>query len=78
MTKINTISDLEALRKRLLNDRKKFRATLTLCGGTGCQASRSRAVIDAIKDEIVKQGLEKRPLGCHRAEQLILLPHLTR
>jgi NADH-quinone oxidoreductase subunit F len=69
MTKINTISDLEALRKRLLKDRKKFRATLTMCGGTGCQASHSRAVIDAIKDELVKQGLENsvhlRATGCH-------------
>jgi len=69
MTKINTISDLEALRKRLLDDRKKFRATLTVCGGTGCQASHSRAVIDAVKDELVKQGLEKsvhlRATGCH-------------
>ena len=69
MTKINTISDLETLRKRLLDDRKKFRATLTVCGGTGCQASHSRAVIDAVKDELVKQGLEKsvhlRATGCH-------------
>ena len=69
MTKINTISDLEALLNRLLDDRKKFRATLTVCGGTGCQASHSRAVIDAVKDELVKQGLEKsvhlRATGCH-------------
>jgi len=69
MTKINTISDLETLRKRLLDDRKKFRATLTVCGGTGCQASHSRAVIDVVKDELVKQGLEKsvhlRATGCH-------------
>jgi NADH-quinone oxidoreductase subunit F len=69
MTKLNTISDLEAVREKLRNDRKNIRATLTLCGGTGCQASRSQAVIDAVKDELAKQGPEKtvhvRSTGCH-------------
>ncbi|MFC1858187.1 NADH-ubiquinone oxidoreductase-F iron-sulfur binding region domain-containing protein [Thermodesulfobacteriota bacterium] len=69
MNKINTTSDLEALRKTLFDERKKFRVTLILCGGTGCQASRSRAVIDGVKDELVKQGLEDsvhvRATGCH-------------
>ena len=37
MTKINTINDLEVLRKRLLKDRKKFRATIVMCGGTGAR-----------------------------------------
>jgi NADH:ubiquinone oxidoreductase subunit F (NADH-binding)/(2Fe-2S) ferredoxin/Pyruvate/2-oxoacid:ferredoxin oxidoreductase delta subunit len=69
MIKINTVSDVEALRKRLLQKRKKNIATLSLCGGTGCQASNSRALIDAVKDQLVKQGLEKsvhvRLTGCH-------------
>jgi NADH:ubiquinone oxidoreductase subunit F (NADH-binding)/(2Fe-2S) ferredoxin len=69
MPKFNTISDLEVMRESLRNDRKNIRATLTLCGGTGCQASRSRDVIDAVKDELAKQGLEKsvhvRATGCH-------------
>lgn len=69
MIKIKTVSDLEAMQQRLVDDRKKIRATLTLCGGTGCQASRSLAVIDAIKDELVKQGLQEsvhvRATGCH-------------
>ena len=30
MTKINTIKDLEALRKRLLKDRKKIQSTLIM------------------------------------------------
>jgi NADH:ubiquinone oxidoreductase subunit F (NADH-binding)/(2Fe-2S) ferredoxin/Pyruvate/2-oxoacid:ferredoxin oxidoreductase delta subunit len=69
MIKINTVSDVDALRKRLLQERKKNIATLSLCGGTGCQASNSRALIDAVKDQLVKQGLEKsvhvRLTGCH-------------
>ena len=40
-----------------------------VCGGTGCQASRSLAVIDAIKNELAKQGFEDsvhvRTTGCH-------------
>ncbi|NOQ19254.1 MAG: NADH-quinone oxidoreductase subunit F [Desulfobacterales bacterium] len=69
MTKIKTIKGLEALRKRLLKDRKKIRTTLVMCGGTGCQASRCQDVIDAVKDELDKQGLAKsvsiRTTGCH-------------
>ncbi|MBW2710376.1 MAG: NAD(P)H-dependent oxidoreductase subunit E [Deltaproteobacteria bacterium] len=69
MTKIKTIKGLEALRKRLLKDRKKIQSTLVMCGGTGCQASRCQNVIDAVKDELDKQGLAKsvsiRTTGCH-------------
>jgi len=69
MTKIKTIKGLEALRKRLLKDRKKIQSTLVMCGGTGCQASRCQDVIDAVKDELDKQGLAKsvsiRTTGCH-------------
>ena len=39
MTKLNTASDLEALRKQIQAQRQSIRTTLTLCGGTGCQAS---------------------------------------
>ena len=69
MTKIKTIKSLETLRKRLLKDRKKIQSTLVMCGGTGCQASRCQDVIDAVKEELDKQGLAKsvsiRTTGCH-------------
>ena len=69
MTKLNTIKELENLRKKILNDREKYRVTLAVCGGTGCQASRSGDVIDAIKNELEKQGLKEsvciRTTGCH-------------
>lgn len=69
MTRINTVSDLNNLRQRILDDRKNLQATMIICGGTGCQASRSRAVIDAMKEELVKHGLNKtvhvRSTGCH-------------
>ncbi len=69
MTKIKTVKDLEALRKRLLKDRKKIQTTLVMCGGTGCRASRCQDVIDAVKNELAKQSLIKsvyvRTTGCH-------------
>jgi len=69
MTEVRTISDLKAVRENYLNDRKRFKTTLILCGGTGCQASRSSAVIEAVRDELNKQGLEEsvlvRATGCH-------------
>jgi NADH-quinone oxidoreductase subunit F len=40
-----------------------------VCGGTGCQASRSQAVIDAVRDELSRQGLDLTVrlcvTGCH-------------
>ena len=69
MTKIKTIKSLEAFRKSLVKDRKKIQSTLVMCGGTGCQASRCQDVIDAVKNELDKQGLAKRvcirTTGCH-------------
>ena len=69
MTKIKTIKSLETLRKRLVKDRIKIQSTLVMCGGTGCQASRCQDVIDAVKNELAKQGLTKnvciRTTGCH-------------
>ncbi len=69
MPEINTISDLEALREKLQNDRKNFKSSIILCGGTGCRASGSRLLIDAVRDELVKRGLQKsvqmRTTGCH-------------
>ena len=59
MTEIHAISDLETLRKKFQDDRNSFKSSLILCGGTGCRASGARTLIEAVKDELVKQGLEK-------------------
>ena len=69
MTKINSIDDLKALRENILGNQNKFSSTIILCGGTGCQASKSQDVIKAIKDEIAAQKMQKsvyvRTTGCH-------------
>lgn len=69
MARISSTVDLEARRRAVLDDRKKFRATISLCGGTGCKVSRAQPVIDAIKKELTKHRLGKkirlRITGCH-------------
>jgi len=64
MPKLASKEDLEAMGKQLLLDRKKINKTLIICGGTGCKASRSQDVIDAIKERKskVNQGLFAKPL----------------
>ena len=69
MPRLATKEDLEAMGKQLLLDRKKINKTLIICGGTGCTASRSQEVIDAINQELLKQEMNSsvhlRITGCH-------------
>ncbi len=69
MSKITTISELDRMRQRVLSDQKKIQTTITTCAGTGCQASRSLAVIEALKAELSQNGYAKicriRATGCH-------------
>ena len=67
--RVKSVKDLTELCKRLRSSAKNFKSKLTICGGTGCHASRSQDVIDAVKKELKKQKLEKsvrvRVTGCH-------------
>ena len=69
MPHLNTKEDLEIMGKQLLLDREKIHKTLIVCGGTGCTASRSRDVIDALNKELVIQEMDNevyvRVTGCH-------------
>lgn len=69
MLNISTVNDLEILRQQLQAERNKIHTTIITCAGTGCQASSSRAVIDALKDELSKNGFQDtiriRATGCH-------------
>ena len=57
------------MRQRIQSDQKKIQTTITTCAGTGCQASRSLAVIEALKAELNKNGYAQicriRATGCH-------------
>jgi NADH-quinone oxidoreductase subunit F len=69
MSRLNSYRELEHLREQLRNKRKNIKTSVMVCGGTGCQASRSQDVIDAVRNEISKQGLESTirlcVTGCH-------------
>ncbi len=69
MARLNSYRELEHLRERLKEERKGIKTTVMVCGGTGCQASESQGVIDALKEEMAKQGLGTGVrlcvTGCH-------------
>ena len=69
MAKLKRSEDLKTLRKSLKKKEKDFRSTVIIPNGTCCQASDSQAVIDSLKKELARQGLEKdvsiRLTGCH-------------
>ena len=69
MARLNSVVDLEKLRKQLVSQRDSDLPCITICSGTGCLASRAEDVADAFASEIKKQGLQKkvsiRRTGCH-------------
>ncbi|HEX9896379.1 MAG TPA: NADH-ubiquinone oxidoreductase-F iron-sulfur binding region domain-containing protein [Dehalococcoidales bacterium] len=69
MSRLNSARELEHLREHLREKRKDITTTVMVCGGTGCQASRSRVLINAVKEELTRLGLEERvrlcATGCH-------------
>jgi NADH:ubiquinone oxidoreductase subunit F (NADH-binding)/(2Fe-2S) ferredoxin/Pyruvate/2-oxoacid:ferredoxin oxidoreductase delta subunit len=66
--KLKTFADLAAVRASAQAQRVKP-TTVTMCGGTGCQASDSPRVAEALKAALAAQGLadstEVRLTGCH-------------
>ena len=68
MPRLSTREDLEVMEKQLLTERRKINKTLIICGDTGCKASRSQEVIDAINKELLMQEIDStvqlRVTGC--------------
>ena len=69
MSRLNSFRELEHLRQQLREQRQNITTTVMVCGGTGCHASHSQAVIDAFRNELSRQGLDLRVrlcvTGCH-------------
>jgi NADH-quinone oxidoreductase subunit F len=69
MSKIESLPSFEQYRKALDSERKKYTATVSVCGGTGCHAHECVKVFDAFESEIVHRGLEDsvelKITGCH-------------
>jgi NADH-quinone oxidoreductase subunit F len=69
MSRLNSFRELEHLRQQLQEARRNITNTVMICGGTGCQASRSQAVVKAVREELSRHGLDKKTrlcvTGCH-------------
>jgi NADH-quinone oxidoreductase subunit F len=65
--RVNNPSDLEARRSAIVASRDPDRTCVTVCGGTGCRVNGSEKVIDALRAEISRNGIEAdvRMTGCH-------------
>jgi len=69
MPRLNSFRELEHLREQLREQRRNITTTVMVCGGPGCQVSGSGAVIDAVREELSRQGLDLSVrlcvTGCH-------------
>jgi NADH-quinone oxidoreductase subunit F len=69
MTKIHSPAELAEFRKGILSQRDPKKPCIAVCTGTGCLALGASKVVDALRKEIAKQGLETlvvdlRETGC--------------
>jgi len=66
---IKSREDLKNLYCRILEERKRIKFSITICGGTGCRAQGSENLRDAFEREIKKRAWEKickiKMSGCH-------------
>jgi len=69
MPKLNSATDLEKFRQRILTHRDPNKVSVAICSGTGCHAYGSEKVAEAFVDEIERNGLrgkvDIRRTGCH-------------
>jgi NADH:ubiquinone oxidoreductase subunit F (NADH-binding)/(2Fe-2S) ferredoxin/Pyruvate/2-oxoacid:ferredoxin oxidoreductase delta subunit len=69
MARINSPSELEEVRQKILSKRDPNKLCVTLCSGTACHASGTEKVATAIEQELEKEGLKTevdfRRTGCH-------------
>ena len=69
MRKLKSIDELRQWQEELSAERAGITKTITICGGTGCQASGCLAVVDAVKGVLAAKDLRDsvhlRLTGCH-------------
>ncbi len=67
--RLTSISDLRNLRQSLKGSRDGRKPCITICAGTGCQATNALEVVEKFRHEIMDQHLaekiEVRASGCH-------------
>jgi len=69
MPRINSVSELEELRKGVLSERDPDKPKIAICAGMGCIGLGSGRIISAFEEEVNKQNLKTkvdiRATGCH-------------
>jgi len=67
--RLNSTTDLERFRQKILAQRDPNKPCVTICSGTGCHAYGSEKVYEAFVEEIQRNGLKEkvniRRTGCH-------------
>ncbi|RPJ06375.1 MAG: (2Fe-2S) ferredoxin domain-containing protein, partial [Deltaproteobacteria bacterium] len=67
--RLTSISDLRKLRGSLKKSRDGNKPCVTVCAGTGCQATGASEVVEKFKREIrdrhLEETIELRASGCH-------------
>jgi len=83
MTKINSPAELTEFRKGIVSQRDPKKPCIAVCTGTGCLALGASKVVDALRKEIKKQGLETAvvdlretgcPGFCERGPVIVIYP----
>ena len=85
MRKLNSVEQLNELRERILARQASIKKSVSVCVGTGCQASRSGAIADAFAKEIKRRRIARkvvvRSTGCQgfceHGPIAIILPGMT-
>ena len=69
MARVGSTDELDDLRKAILAKRDPNKPCITICSGTGCQASGCEIVALAFEEELKKNGVEAKidlkKTGCH-------------
>ena len=58
MKMLSSPQELDVFRASVIKKRNPKKPVITICGGTGCQASGSNVIIKVLKKEIKKHSLQ--------------------
>src|SRR5512138_2233122 len=69
MPRLNSLNELEAYRSRCRAEQDPKKPCLTVCCGSGCSAAGANDVLEGLRKELIKRGLEGKidlkSTGCH-------------
>ena len=60
MARVGSLTELETLRKAVLDKRDPDKPCISICSGTGCLAHGSHGIVTAFREEVQRQGLESK------------------